>query len=133
MYKTEEAVNCSLQIEEPIIPKGMLKKLEEVYISWKNAWVIRAKGWWKQAQLKTKVMPLVVRKQTVSGIALTKMVQAESMAYKIIQTKVNSIMFRDLLVSLNPTPKNSNLLRLKALKKVVTATTAKCSSLVWNQ
>ena len=75
-------------------------------------------------------MPLVVQKPTVSGIALTKMVQAESMASKIIQTKVNSIMFHDLLVSLNPTPKNSNLLQRKALKKVVTATTAKCSSLV---
>ena len=129
----EEAVNCLLRIEVLTIPKGMLKKLEEVYISWKNAWVIRAKGWWKQAQLKTKVMPLVVQKPTVSGIALTKMVQAESMASKTIQTKVNSIMFHDLLVSLNPTTKNSNPLQLKALRKVVTAITAKCSSLAWNQ
>ena len=133
MYKTEVAVNCSLQIEEPIIPKGMLKKLEVVYISWKNAWVIRAKGWWKQAQLKAKVMPPVVQKQILEGIALTKMVQAESMAYKIIQTKVNSITFRDLLVSLNPTTKNSNPLQLKALRKVVTAITAKYSSQAWNQ
>ena len=80
--------------------------------------------------MKTKVMPLAVQKLTASGIALTKMAQAESMAFRIIQTKVNLIMFHDLLVSLNPTPKNSNPLQLKALKKVVTATTAKCSSLV---
>ena len=74
-------------------------------------------------------MPLVVRKPILEGIALTKMVQAESMAYKTIQTKANSITFHDLLVSLNLTPKNSSPLQLMALKKVVTATTAKCSSL----
>ena len=79
--------------------------------------------------MKTKVMPLVVRKPILEGIALTKMVQAESMAYKIIQTQVNSIMFHDLLESLNPTTKNSNPLQLKALRKVVTTTTEKCSSL----
>ena len=73
-------------------------------------------------------MPLVVQKPTVSGIALTKMEQAESMGSKTIQTKVSSIMYHDLLESPNPTTKNSSLLQLKALRKVVTATTAKCSS-----
>ena len=73
-------------------------------------------------------MPLVVQKPTVSGIALTKMEQAESMGSKTIQTKVSSIMYHDLLESLNPTIKNSSQLQHKALRKVVTATTAKCSS-----
>ena len=79
--------------------------------------------------MKAKVMPLVVQKPILEGIALTKMVQAESMACKIIQTKASSITFHDLLVSLNLTPKNSSPLQLMALKKVVTATTAKCLSL----
>lgn len=79
--------------------------------------------------MKTKVMPLAVLKLIVSGIAHTKMEQAESMVYKI-QTKVNSIMYHDLLVSLNLTPKNSNQLQHRAMKRVVTVTTAKCLSLV---